>query len=147
MNEAPGPINFTMFLTLFGERLQVRRGWETRVVHKENSFRTSFPQLFGFGSGFRIQAGKFVLEKWRNFMFEEFLVGPETSLGAWMSCVGVGLKGPKHDQVECGFFYTNQTRLVRWLGDWPKKLISFMIGADIRHIVFLANAEHTLQII
>lgn len=22
MNEAPGPINFTMFLTLFGERLQ-----------------------------------------------------------------------------------------------------------------------------
>ena len=23
MNEAPGPINFTMFLTLFGERLQV----------------------------------------------------------------------------------------------------------------------------
>ena len=25
MNEAPGPINFTMFLTMFGERLQV--GW------------------------------------------------------------------------------------------------------------------------
>ena len=24
MNEAPGPINFTMFLTLFGERLQVK---------------------------------------------------------------------------------------------------------------------------
>ena len=24
MSEAPGPINFTMFLTLFGERLQVR---------------------------------------------------------------------------------------------------------------------------
>lgn len=23
MNEAPGPINFTMFLTLFGDRLQV----------------------------------------------------------------------------------------------------------------------------
>ena len=23
MNEAPGPINFTMFLTLFGEKLQV----------------------------------------------------------------------------------------------------------------------------
>ena len=23
MSEAPGPINFTMFLTLFGERLQV----------------------------------------------------------------------------------------------------------------------------
>ena len=23
MNEAPGPINFTMFLTMFGERLQV----------------------------------------------------------------------------------------------------------------------------
>ncbi len=23
------------------------------------------------------------------------------------------LKGPKHDQVECGFFYTNQTRMVR----------------------------------
>ena len=22
MNEAPGPINFTMFLTMFGERLQ-----------------------------------------------------------------------------------------------------------------------------
>jgi hypothetical protein len=26
-----------------------------------------------------------------------------------------------------------------------KKLISFMIGADIRHFVFLANAEHTLK--
>lgn len=25
MNEAPGPINFTMFLTLFGERLQGKR--------------------------------------------------------------------------------------------------------------------------
>merc|ERR1719147_402166 len=24
MNEAPGPINFTMFLTMFGERLQGR---------------------------------------------------------------------------------------------------------------------------
>jgi hypothetical protein len=23
------------------------------------------------------------------------------------------LKGPKHDQVECGFFYTNQTHMVR----------------------------------
>ncbi len=23
------------------------------------------------------------------------------------------LKGPKHDQVECGYFYTNQTRMVR----------------------------------
>ncbi len=30
--------------------------------------------------------------------------------------------------------------------DWPKKLISFMIGADIRHFVFLANAEHMLKI-
>jgi hypothetical protein len=56
------------------------------------------------------------------------------------------LKGPKHDQVECGFFYRNQTRMVRWLGDWQKKLISFMIGADIRHFVFLAKAEHTLKI-
>jgi hypothetical protein len=56
------------------------------------------------------------------------------------------LKGPKHDQVECGFFYTNQTRMVRWLGDWQKKLFSFMIGADIRHFVFLAKVEHTLKI-
>jgi hypothetical protein len=53
------------------------------------------------------------------------------------------LKGPKH---ECGFFYTNQTRMVRGLGDWQKKLISFMIGADIRQFVYLANAEHTLKI-
>ena len=47
-------------------------------------------------------------------------------------------------------FFT-QIRLV-WLGDlgvgdWQKKLISFMIGADIRHLVFLANAEHTLKIL
>jgi hypothetical protein len=35
-----------------------------------------------------------------------------------------------------------------WLGDFGtgKKLISFMIGADIRHFVFLPNAEHTLKI-
>jgi hypothetical protein len=36
-----------------------------------------------------------------------------------------------------------------WLGDLgtgEKKLILFIIGADIRHFVFLANAEHTLQI-
>ncbi len=37
-----------------------------------------------------------------------------------------------------------------WLGglfrDWRKKFILFMIGADIRHFVFLANAEHTLKI-
>ena len=36
-----------------------------------------------------------------------------------------------------------------WLGDLgtgKKKLISFMIGADIRQFVYLANAEHTLKI-
>jgi hypothetical protein len=56
------------------------------------------------------------------------------------------LKGPKHGQVEGEFFYIKQTRMVRWLRDWRKKLILFTIGADIRHFVFLANAEHTLQI-
>lgn len=35
MNEAPGPINFTMFLTLFGERLQ---GTDPEEVIK-NAFR------------------------------------------------------------------------------------------------------------
>jgi hypothetical protein len=37
-----------------------------------------------------------------------------------------------------------------WLGDvgtGEKKFILFVIGADIRHFVFLANAEHTLQIL
>ena len=58
----------------------------------------------------------------------------------------LSLKGPKHDQVEIGFFYTNQTHMVRWLRDWRKKCILFMIGADICHVVFLANAEHTLKI-
>jgi hypothetical protein len=35
-----------------------------------------------------------------------------------------------------------------WLGDLGtgKKLISFMIGANIRHIVFVANAEQTLTV-
>jgi hypothetical protein len=56
------------------------------------------------------------------------------------------LKGPKHDQVECGFFYTNQIRMVWRRRDWRKKLILFMIVADIRHFVFLANAEHTPKI-
>ncbi len=56
------------------------------------------------------------------------------------------LKGPKHDQVECGFFYTNQTHMVRWRRDWRKKLFLFMIGGDIRHFVFLAKAEHTLVV-
>ncbi len=56
------------------------------------------------------------------------------------------LKGPKHDQVEGEFFYIKQTRMVRWLRDWQKKIILFMIGANIRHFVFLANAEHTLKI-
>jgi hypothetical protein len=46
------------------------------------------------------------------------------------------------------FFFT-QIRPI-WLGDlWTgkKKLILFMIGADIRHFVFLVNAEHTLKIL
>ena len=38
MNEAPGPINFTMFLTLFGERLQ---GTDPEDVIK-NAFRWGF---------------------------------------------------------------------------------------------------------
>ena len=38
MNEAPGPINFTMFLTLFGERLQ---GTDPEDVIK-NAFRCGF---------------------------------------------------------------------------------------------------------
>ncbi len=36
-----------------------------------------------------------------------------------------------------------------WLGDvgtGEKKLFLLMIGADIRHFVFLAKAEHTLKI-
>ncbi len=56
------------------------------------------------------------------------------------------LKGPKHDQVEGEFFYIKQTRMVRWLRDRRKKFILVMIGADIPHFVFLANAEHTLKI-
>ncbi len=57
------------------------------------------------------------------------------------------LKGPKHDQVGCEFFYIKQACMVRWLGDWRKKLFLFFFGEDIRHFVFLANAEHTLKII
>ena len=38
MSEAPGPINFTMFLTLFGERLQVTLAlvayWDMRTSGK-----------------------------------------------------------------------------------------------------------------
>ncbi len=60
--------------------------------------------------------------------------------------VRIGLKGPKHDQVEGEFFYIKQTCMVRWLRERRKKFILFMIGADIRHFVFLANAEHTLKI-
>ena len=35
MGEAPGPINFTMFLTMFGERLQVRvkLDWTDQRLH------------------------------------------------------------------------------------------------------------------
>ena len=32
MNEAPGPINFTMFLTLFGERLQAGLIYFNQIV-------------------------------------------------------------------------------------------------------------------
>jgi hypothetical protein len=67
-------------------------------------------------------------------------------LGYWKRVSHADLKGPKHDQVEGEFFYIKQTRMVRWLRDRQKKLILFMIGADIRHFVFLANAEHALQI-
>jgi hypothetical protein len=45
-------------------------------------------------------------------------------------------------------FFT-QIRAI-WLGDLGtggKKLILFMIDADIRHFVILANAEHTLKIL
>lgn len=31
MNEAPGPINFTMFLTLFGEKLQGKFGQQSDI--------------------------------------------------------------------------------------------------------------------
>jgi hypothetical protein len=55
------------------------------------------------------------------------------------------LKGPKHDQVGCEFFYIKQTRMVRWLGDWQKKIFLFLFGEDMRHFVFLANAEPTLK--
>ncbi len=41
------------------------------------------------------------------------------------------LKGPKHDQVEGEFFTFT--------------VFTFMIGADNRHFVFLAYAEHTLK--
>jgi hypothetical protein len=43
--------------------------------------------------------------------------------------------------------YTNSGPDGRRLGDWRKKFILFMIGADIHHFVLLANAEHTLKII
>ncbi len=49
------------------------------------------------------------------------------------------IKRPKHDHVEGGFFYTNQTV-------WMKNIF-FMIGAAIRHFGFLAHAEHTLKIL
>ena len=42
MNEAPGPINFTMFLTLFGERLQ---GTDPEDVIK-NAFRLVFESTY-----------------------------------------------------------------------------------------------------
>ncbi len=32
------------------------------------------------------------------------------------------LKGPKHEIFESGFFYTNQRLMVKWVGDWQKKL-------------------------
>ncbi len=65
----------------------------------------------------------------------------------WPLRDGQHLKGPKHDQVEGEFFYIKQTRMVRWLRNRRKKFILFMIGADIGHFVFLANAEHTLKIL
>ena len=50
-------------------------------------------------------------------------------------------------KANADFFLT----LIRpiWLGDLgtgKKNLFLFLIGADIRHFVFLANAEHTLKI-
>jgi hypothetical protein len=33
------------------------------------------------------------------------------------------------------------------MGTGEKKLFLFLFGEDIRHFVFLANAEHTLKII
>jgi hypothetical protein len=43
-------------------------------------------------------------------------------------------------------FLHNQIRMVWWRRDWRKNLILFLIGVDIRHFVFLANAEHTRKI-
>jgi hypothetical protein len=59
----------------------------------------------------------------------------------------LSLKGPKHDQVESGFVLHKSGPDGRRLGDWWKKFILFMIGADICHFVFLAKDEHTLKII
>ncbi len=39
------------------------------------------------------------------------------------------------------FLHKACTRIVSWHRDWRKKFILFMIGADNRHFVFLANAE------
>jgi hypothetical protein len=43
-------------------------------------------------------------------------------------------------------FLLKADRKVRRLRDWRKFFYLFMIGADIRHFVFLANAELTLKI-
>ncbi len=56
-------------------------------------------------------------------------------------------RGPSMTKLGVSFFYIKQTRMVRWLGDWRKKLLLFLFGEDIHHFVFLANAEHTLKII
>ena len=46
MGEAPGPINFTMFLTMFGERLQVR-------IDKIKSCGCTFGETFSKSNQFR----------------------------------------------------------------------------------------------
>ncbi len=78
-----------------------------------------------------------------NLNFDRFVLEMFERLGEDSWSVIVVLNGPKHDQVESWFFNTNQTQMVRWLWDW-RKCILFMTGADIRHFVFFANAEHTL---
>ncbi len=40
------------------------------------------------------------------------------------------IKGAQAWPSRVRIFYTNHTQMVRWLRDWRKKLILFMIGAD-----------------
>ncbi len=57
-----------------------------------------------------------------------FAQAVEGRVSYWLSMGAAVLKGPKHDQIECGFFHINPTSMGWWLGNKAQKNIWIVLS-------------------